>query len=268
MGEGAAKPLTKLGFGTVTLGISKAAGIITLTEELVRLSSPSAEEACRRDMISGISAFLDLQFIDPSVAALAGVHPASITNGAHSAPATGDAWGDITKMIQTFITNKVPVMNATIVMSEANAFALGLSTNALGAPLFPNLGPQGGTLPGGINVVTSQTASSLVVLVAPSEILIADDGQVNVDVSREASVQMDSAPDNPAQATTVMVSLWQNNLVGLRAERFINWVRARPVSVEYLTAAGWAPTSGVLNSLTPVGTPSFTPPPPAMHREK
>ena len=51
---------------------------------------------------------------------------------------------------------------------------------------------------------------------------------MTIDASREASVQMDSAPDNPALATTVLTSFWQNNLIGLRAERLsIGRKRAR-----------------------------------------
>ena len=49
---------------------------------------------------------------------------------------------------------------------------------------------------------------------------------------------MDSAPASPADAR--IVSLWQNNLVGLRAERFINWKRARANGVQYLTGDGLA----------------------------
>ena len=48
---------------------------------------------------------------------------------------------------------------------------------------------------------------------------------------------MDSAPVSPADATTVMVSLWQHNTVGLRAERFANWKRVDANAVKYLTAA-------------------------------
>jgi len=49
---------------------------------------------------------------------------------------------------------------------------------------------------------------------------------------------MNDAPVNPADpATTVWASLWQDNLVGLRAERFINWKRALSSSVYYLTGA-------------------------------
>jgi hypothetical protein len=66
---------------------------------------------------------------------------------------------------------------------------------------------------------------------------MADDGGVNIDVSREASVQMDSAPDNPPTASTVLVSFWQNNLVGIRAERFINWRRRRDAAVAFIQGA-------------------------------
>ena len=56
---------------------------------------------------------------------------------------------------------------------------------------------------------------------------------------------MDSAPASPADATTVYVSLWQTNSIGLRAERFINWAKANANAVKYLTATAWpAPTGG------------------------
>ena len=50
---------------------------------------------------------------------------------------------------------------------------------------------------------------------------------------------MDDSPDNPTTATTVLVSLWQRNLVGIRAERYVNWVKARPASVQYLSGVNW-----------------------------
>jgi hypothetical protein len=49
---------------------------------------------------------------------------------------------------------------------------------------------------------------------------------------------MNDAPAAP-DATTVFRSLWQDNLVGLRAERMINWQRARTAAVYYLTDAAY-----------------------------
>jgi hypothetical protein len=70
--------------------------------------------------------------------------------------------------------------------------------------------------------------------------MLADDGQTVIDASTEASVQMDSAPDSPPSAATNMVSLWQMNLIGLRAERWINWLKRRATAVAYLQGAKYA----------------------------
>jgi hypothetical protein len=45
-------------------------------------------------------------------------------------------------------------------------------------------------------------------------------------------------------ATTVYVSLWQMNCVGLRAERFVNWKRINVNAVYYLTATTWPMPTG------------------------
>jgi hypothetical protein len=39
------------------------------------------------------------------------------------------------------------------------------------------------------------------VLLLPSEIFVADDGNVTIDASQEASLQMNSTPDNPTTAS-------------------------------------------------------------------
>ena len=85
-------------------------------------------------------------------------------------------------------------------------------------------------------------------LVNASDIFLADDGGVSVDMSREASLQMDSAPTTQDALTgtgTSLVSLWQTNAVGFRAERTINWAAWRDSAVAYLTGVSWgAPTVG------------------------
>jgi HK97 family phage major capsid protein/HK97 family phage prohead protease len=250
VGEAKPKPVTKLAFGSDTLSIAKAAGIIILTEELVRLSNPSAEALVRADMIAGIAQFLDSQFIDPAVAAVAGVNPASITNGAPTAAATTSPLADILGLMNFFATANVPMSGLTFIMSQANALALSFQAHHDGTPVFPDITIEGGNFKG-IRIVTSQAAAGLVIGLQPGLILYADDGGVTIDASREASIQMDSAPMSPADATTVYVSLWQNNLVGLRAERFVNWKRANANAVKYLTAAAYPAPSGVVPETPP-----------------
>ncbi len=240
VGQGAPKPVGKLQFGSVSLTITKCAGIVVITLELARTSTPSAEAVIRQDMINGIAAFLDVEFTDPTKAPVAGVSPGSVTNGVTPITTAGttpaNARTDIQAMANAMVAANIPIGGAVLLMSSTNALALSNALNALGQPLFPSMGLDGGTVMGGIRVITSQVMGTTVALVQPDAILYADDGGVTIDVSQEASVQMDSAPDNPALATTVLTSLWQNNLVGLRAERFINWKKARAGCVQYTVA--------------------------------
>jgi HK97 family phage major capsid protein/HK97 family phage prohead protease len=239
VGQGAPKPVGKLQFGTITLTILKCAGIIVITEELARTSTPSAEEVIRRDMVNGIAAFLDTEFIDPTKAAVAGVSPGSVTNGVTPITTAGtspaNARTDIQALANAMTAALIPTAGAVLILSETNALALTNALNPLGQPLFPGMS-QGGGMIMGYKAVASQSAGNTVALVQPSAILYADDGGVTIDVSREASLQMDTALDNPPLATTLLTSLWQMNLVGLRAERFINWKKARAGVVQYTTA--------------------------------
>jgi HK97 family phage major capsid protein len=245
VGQGAAKPVTKGDYATVTLSFAKAAGIIVLTEELVKLSSPSAEGLVREEMINGMAAFLDVQFVDPTVAAVANVSPASITNGGSTAAASGvtsaAARLDLSTSVAVFTAAGIPLAGSVWLMSDSNAFGLGLSVNALGQPLFPGMSITGGSIFGIPVIVSNNVGDRIILLHAPS-VLFADEGGVRIDVSRDASVQMDSAPDSPTTASTILVSLWQNNLVGLRAERMITWKLARAAAVRYITAAAYVGT--------------------------
>lgn len=245
VGEGQPKPLTKPAFGQAELGVAKAAGIIVLTEELVRFSNPSAEALVRDEMIKGIGAFLDDQFIDPNVTATPGVNPASITQGVSGSAASGtgeeDARADLNALLTALAADNYPLGEVVLITSEAIAFALGGLTNPLGQPSFPGMTVNGGSIRG-VPVITSNSVGAQIVAVHAPSILIADEGGVEVDVSREASLQMDTAPDSyeSIDASTVFVNLWQANLVGLRAERFINWKKARADAVDRIHTVAYA----------------------------
>ncbi len=135
VGQGKMKPVTNAQYAAVTLGFAKASGIIVLTEELVKLSTPSAEAAVRDEMVKGVTQFLDGQFVDASVSAVSNVNPASITNGVTGTPATGvdlsDARSDISARIAAFAAANYGLSGLVILMSESQAFALLLAVPAL-----------------------------------------------------------------------------------------------------------------------------------------
>ena len=63
VGETGSKPVGELAFTRTTLGHNKVAGIVVLSEELVRFSNPGAEETVRRDLVEQCAKFLDETFI-------------------------------------------------------------------------------------------------------------------------------------------------------------------------------------------------------------
>lgn len=243
VGQGKAKPVSELAFDTVTLGFSKVAGIVVLTEELVRFSNPSAEAVVRDDMIATIAQFLDQQFIDPSVAAVSNVSPASVTNGVSAVASTGatlaQVEADVKSLFSNLIAANIDLSTGTWVMHPRTALSLSLLRTTQEIVAYPQITPQGGSW-FGLPVVTSANVPvgvttgepTTITLVNAGDVLLADDGGVTLDASREASLQMDSAPTS---AATSMISLWQQNMIGLRAERYINWLKRRSAAVQYIS---------------------------------
>jgi len=253
VGEAAPKPLTSMTFDSLTLTWAKAAAISVLTEELVRFSSPAAETVVRDDLAAGLVQFLDRQFVDPSVAAVTNVSPASITNGITPTTATGSNMAafraDIKTLFNTLLVANQRISSGVWIMTQQQAMSLSIAQNSLGQVIYPSINPeQGGTLLG-YPVVASENIPATggspadgypLIFCVADEILLADDGQVTIDASREASLHMDSTPDSPPTASTNMLSLWQLNQIGLKAERFITWARRRSTAVAWIQNAKYA----------------------------
>jgi HK97 family phage major capsid protein/HK97 family phage prohead protease len=250
VGQGAPKPLTKFDFDSITMGITKVAAISVITEELARLSSPSAEMRVRDGLSGAVIARIDTDFIDPTQAAVTNVNPASITNGLSALTPSGTtadaARADFARIIKSYLDNNLDPSGLVIIMPTALALSLSIQRNSLGQAEFPGLMMSGGTVVG-LPVITSQYAANqsgagnMVIAVNAKDILLADDGQVSVDVSREASLQMlDNPTNSSATATaTTMVSMFQTNSLAIRAERFINWTKARSTAVVYMDDVNW-----------------------------
>lgn len=247
VGEGNAKPLTKMDFSRTTIEPLKVANIAVATMELIRDSNPAADGLIRDTLAAALRERLDIDFIDPAKAAVSGISPASILNGVAAIPSSGDTADDVRADVKALFTAFIQANNAPTsgvwLMSSVTALALSLMMNPLGQTEFPGIGMMGGTF-FGLPVIVSEyiptdSSGSLVALVNASDIYEADEGGIDLSMSTEASLQMDNAPDNPSTASTVMVSLWQRNLVGFRAERTINWARRRASAVAYLSGVSW-----------------------------
>jgi HK97 family phage major capsid protein len=243
VGETGSKPVGELAFTRTSLLYNKVAGIVVLSEELVRFSRPGAEETVRRDLVDQCAKFLDESFIQVAKAVGAN-NPASITNGVTSPAASGttlsDLQYDLNVAIGTLETAGVSTDGLVIVTTPTLARGISMLTNPLGqAPNGFNVTPNGGTLLGYPVIVSSSVDSGVIVIFKPSEIFLADDGRVTLDASNQATLDMDGG--SPATAT---FSLWQNNCVGLRAERFITWAKRRAGAVAVIDTASYGPSVG------------------------
>lgn len=243
VGELRAKPLTFWGTSAQTLRWHKVANIAVISQELARFSNPSAEAYVRDELARACRERLDIDFIDPDKAAVSNVSPASITNGLTQLNSTA------TTTLQN-VLDELALMMAQFggwnivpthwIMPNNVAMKLSTMLTSLGQPAFPQITSQGGTLLG-LPVITSQylisgtPSNNLVILLSAPEILLADDGGFTIDVSREASLEMNDAPTmsggslgSPTGATgSVVVSMFQINAMALRCERFITWLRRR-----------------------------------------
>lgn len=247
VGEGQAKPLTKFDFNRTTLEPLKVANIAVATMEVIRDSSPAADGIIRDQLAAALRERLDIDFIDPAKAAVSGVSPASILNGVVGIASSGNdaeaVRADLKALFSAFIAANNAPTSGVFIMTATMALSLSLMVNALGQPEFPTITMTGGTL-NGLPVIVSEfvptdSSGSIVALVNASDIYLGDEGGIDLSMSTEASLQMNDSPDNPTTASTVLVSLWQRNLVGFRAERTINWARRRTSAVAYLTGVNW-----------------------------
>ena len=243
--EGIAKPLTEWAYTKTNMKPLKVAAIAAATKEMLMRASVAADGLLRDELARAVNATIDTTFIDPAAAAVTDESPASILNGVTPTTLSGGTdyeavRCDMALLKAAFLNANQSLTGAFWIMSETLASNLSEMVNPLGQPAFPSLTFQGGTV-GGVPVVTSQyvtpdTSGDILALVKGDEIFLGDEGGVQVSMSDQASLVMDSAPTMNSAGTpsaAQVVSMWQTNSVAFLVERFINWQRRRLVSVAW-----------------------------------
>ena len=205
-------------------------GIITaMSRDLIRLNTAVAQTAVRNHLLNAIARGLDVAFTDLAQTGAVGEYPAAITASAPSFPASGTdeaaALADLHQLMATAVAaGATPGAGVSIVASLANSLVI---ANAIGraAPLLGNR----------LRIVVADAAEDRVILIVPSMLLAAGGDNAIFDVSENAALEMDDAPSGGAQS---LVSLFQANAVGIRAEIFINWT-ALDGAVAYISGAAY-----------------------------
>lgn len=238
VGETVGKPTSKGSLATALLTVAKVSDIVVVTSDLMKVSVPNAETVLRDELTAAVNGFVDSQFIDPSKAASAGISPASITNGVTpitpSGTTTAALKADIGALIAQWVTNNPDTTQGVFLLPPKEA------TMLIGSMAAPTFDLQSGGTYAGFPVVVSGSMGTAIVLVDAHAIALADGG-IELDGSDQALLQMSTTPSTPGVAADLLTSLWQNNLVALRCERFITWTKARANAVSLVSPTAYAP---------------------------
>jgi HK97 family phage major capsid protein/HK97 family phage prohead protease len=251
VGEGLPVLLSKGVSMTTSLTWSKLGALAVLTKEEIRFSNPNAEAKVRDDLVAALVQKMDIDFLNPARAAVANVNPASVTYQTTPILTTGTSAAafrtDFATLIGTFATALLTPEDIVIIMSTVDALNISLMITSLGNQVFPGMTMNGGYLMGfpvittTAMVATGSPSSTIIVAVKAGEIYLADDGEVTVDASDQASVEMvDSSSVTGIVGTGAsVVSLWQTNMVGLKVIRAVNWKLRRTGAARYIYNAAY-----------------------------
>lgn len=226
VGEGAPKPLTNPTYGEVEIKEHKLAAITVYTQELMRRSDPAVDILVRDDLIEASKTLIDNTFLDAGAATA--VRPAGLLNGITATANTGTTAenyeADLLALVNSFVTANLSLDGAYFIMSETRAAQISLLRDALGRSYFEGMALRGTRTLMGIPVITSQTVGNKIILVKTSEILLAQDGGVDVSYSDQATL-VDGGTTH---------HLWQENKFAVRVEKFITWAKRRPIAAAFL----------------------------------
>ena len=108
--------VTTLALGSLTLQPFKGAGIVTLTDELAKLTGGGAERVISRRLIDASTRFVDREFLDPAKAPVALTSPGSI-HGVTPIASTGTIAGDVRALVGAFFTARPQALSPVFVTS-------------------------------------------------------------------------------------------------------------------------------------------------------
>ena len=178
--------------------------------------------------MAGVAAYLDAQFLTNTVTLSANLRPAAVTNGATAVVSTGTTaaqmTADLNSMIAAITTTGTSLVWVLRPLTAARiAATLGADYTGLPENLF------------GLPTVLSANGPQQITLLDAGNILYSDTGGFDVDISTQAALELDTVPTDPPVAATVITSLYQRNLFGVRVTRWLAYLRAQTGSVTYMT---------------------------------
>ena len=222
--ELAAKPICEVSFTRATLEPVKVWSAIVSNEELARSISAAAITRLGDELRRACALSTDRSFL-ATLAACTGV-----ASNASTGLSTTQFLADLDTALQAVSIGANSKLYLILPPNVCKTVALLRDTGGL---LFPGMTVSGGVIQG-VKVVVSDAAEDTGTLVDASQVATESD-LITLAPADHASIQMD---DDPTSGATTLVSLWQNNLTGLSAERWFGVEVLRSTAVALITGMG------------------------------
>jgi len=245
VGESKAIPATSFDFMNVSLTPLKVGALTSVPNEWMADSDPSGEMLVRDALAQASAQRIDTTFLS-ATAASAGVSPAGLLNGVTALTSAGDDADSVRQDIRSLYAPFIAAKNSsglTFVTTPSLAKSLSLMVNALGNIEFPGLTSNGGTLMGDPMITGDNVGFNDIILLKPSDIYRIGDTGVQVSMSREATIEQDSAPqgasDTPVAASATLMSMFQTESTAFKVVRRINFAKRRTSAVAWIGDANY-----------------------------
>jgi hypothetical protein len=227
--QASVKQISKLTLTGTQIDEQKAIAILVVTDELAKFGDNVAGNLFATELSNAVATETDETFI--------GVLISGATSNGSSGVTAEHARNDLRGMLAAVTTGARSQLFLLTTSAIAKVLSM-LHTNT-GDAAFPTMNYNGGQI-GGVGVLVSDgVPASTMVLVDAQQVAAASE-TIQLSASNQAIVQMDGAPDSPIVAGTVMTSLWQNNLTGLKAERLFGAQKLTSTGVSVVTGASYS----------------------------
>jgi hypothetical protein len=229
------KPTSKLTLAASDLDAKKIATLVAVTDEFLKIGGTAATNLLRRELTNGIARSTNTWFLS------------TIAGSATSVAASGFTSLGVRQDLRTLLSlvNSGADAKLFLIVTRTIAEALTMLPDSAGSAAFPNVTVNGGSI-GGIQILVSDEATSgEIILVDASQVAAGTSGALVLEASNEVTIQLDTAPDSPQSASSNVVSFWQNNLSGIRAERYLGAKLIRSDAIAKVTGVSYTGNSPV-----------------------
>lgn len=226
VGDAGWLPLARFDLGLKFTAVTKLGIMIAVTRELLRATDDRALSLLEAFVVRALRLAEDRALLDVN-SAITNLSPAGLLNGV-SAISTGSPDDADFVALWDAVRDGDP-MRPFFIVSPRGALFLAAQRGSGGAALYPDIGPLGGSL-FGVPVLTSRAAGEHLILIDAAELVVSDNG-LEVTLSTETSIQMDSGP---SASPSNVVSPFQTNAAALKFVRYLHWQLMHDDAIAFL----------------------------------